>query len=308
MPNTSLSCSAEPLVHPSGYLRQRREVVVVAHEWRSRLLLLHFARDLLAFAAILGRLVSRPFTDPASLARLLLLLPLLSDLLLRSGLVDLHLNAAHVVEQRVPPPLLLLAVIFDSHLGLLAQVAFDVEEGDPIHRRVEHAAIEVEVVGDELEVEEGEWRGFVHPVPQVTADGVIVALNWALVAESDDAPDLSELLDSAIFTEELNGERGWVGSIGVLDVNGNSASELFINVLSEIVLLGGDAALVTLPIGLLRVLCWEVKPFGDLRVVGQFADRYVVGNVVLAAVSRYEDGDGLLGGHVVMWMICCGWS
>jgi hypothetical protein len=61
LPIKSLSCSAGPLVHPSGYLRQRREVVVVAHERCSRLLLLVLARDLLAVAVILGRLVGRAF-------------------------------------------------------------------------------------------------------------------------------------------------------------------------------------------------------------------------------------------------------
>ena len=120
----------------------------------------------------------------------------------------------------------------------------------------------------------------------------------ALEAPAHDAVDLDQLLEGAVFAEELESERHRVGRIGVFDVDGDGAGELFVDVLSEIVLSGGGAALLALAVGLLCVWAREVAVVGVLGVVGDFPDRNVVRDVVLVAICRGVDGDGFLGRHV----------
>jgi len=81
-------------------------------------------------------------------------------------------------------------------------------------------------------------------------------------------------------------------------VDGEGAGEVFVHVLTEVVLSSGGAALLALTVGFLCVGLGVVAVLRVLGVVGQLLDRDVVRDIVLAAVRRRVDRDGSLGGHV----------
>jgi hypothetical protein len=157
----------------------------------------------------------------------------------------------------------------------------------------------------EEEMVEGERGDGVHLSPEIFANALVMTLALAFEAPAHDAVDLDQLFERAVFAEELESDRGRVGRVGVLDVDGDSACELFVHVWAEIVLSGGGATFFTLAVRLLCVWDREVAVLGVLGVVGQLSDRHVMCDIVLAAVGWRVDGDGSLGGHVDDCWVCC---
>lgn len=65
----------------------------------------------------------------------------------------------------------------------------------------------------QLEVCEGKRRGLVYLDPEVGADALVVAFFRTPVAFANDAPDLNQFFERAVFAEEVEGERSRVGRI-----------------------------------------------------------------------------------------------
>ena len=126
----------------------------------------------------------------------------------------------------------MLRVFLDLDLGVIVEVALDVQKCDPIQGCLEEAFVEPGVVGDcekpsasrngfrisqgritLLEVGECERGGGVDFLPESVANGFGAAFDWASVAPVDDSPELSQFWKREVFAEEIEVERSRVGGI-----------------------------------------------------------------------------------------------